>query len=73
MNAQMTHAHANPNVASTALDYVFILLAIVLGAGSVVLLIVGEKMGLTFRFIGWSDIADKHHQIQKLDLVLRAK
>ncbi len=56
MNVSTVHAHPTLKSTSSMLDFVFILLAIVLGAGSVLLLVVGEKIGLTVRFLGWSDL-----------------
>jgi protein-S-isoprenylcysteine O-methyltransferase Ste14 len=56
MNVLTLHAHPKLTSASTLLDYVFLVLAIVLGAGSVLLLVVGESLGFTLRFVGWSEM-----------------
>jgi protein-S-isoprenylcysteine O-methyltransferase Ste14 len=49
-------AHPKLKSASTVWDYVFIVLSIVLGTGSVFLLVFGESLGFTIRFVGWFEI-----------------
>lgn len=56
MNVVTTHAHPTLKSVSPVLDYVFMVLAIVLGAGSVFLLVAGEGLGLTIRYVGWSEL-----------------
>lgn len=56
MNVTTMPAHPGLKSVSTVLDYIFIGLAIVLGAGSVFLLVFGEGLGFTLRFPGWSEL-----------------
>jgi methanethiol S-methyltransferase len=56
MNVSTVPVHPTLKSTSSLLDYLFILFAIILGAGSVLLLVVGDKIGLTVRFFGWSEL-----------------
>jgi len=56
MNVLTVHAHPHLKSLSKLLDYIFIVLAIVFGAGSVLLLVVGDSIDRTALYVSRSDV-----------------